>query len=301
MRVAVGALMRTLAALLLGLVALGSASAQGVQPVPELTARAMDFTGTLDAASLQRIEARLAALEQTQGTQLVVVVVASTAPEDIADYTQRLGDAWKIGRREVGDGVLFVIAKDDRRLRIAPAKSLEGALPDLLARRIIDQAVAPAFRQGDYASGIEAGIARIESVVKGEALPAPEPSPARAAGDWTDGLVFLLFAVPMVAGFMRNAFGRWLAIPLTGAASGLLAWVLTSVVWVAAGAAVIGVLIAVLARFAPTMPSARGGRGGWGPSGGWGGGAGGFRGGGGGGFRSGGGGNFGGGGASGGW
>jgi uncharacterized protein len=116
----------------------------------------------------------------------------------------------------VGDGVLFVIAKDDRRLRIAPAKTLEGAMPDLLARRIIDQAVAPAFRQGDYAGGIEAGIARIESVVKGEALPAPEPSPARAAGDWTDLLVFLLFAVPMVAGFMRNAFGRWLAIPLTG-------------------------------------------------------------------------------------
>ncbi|MFP8836148.1 TPM domain-containing protein [Hydrogenophaga sp. XSHU_21] len=297
-----GAFIRTLAAVLLWLAAPGPAWAQGLQPVPELRARAMDFTGTLDAGALQRIEARLAALEQSQGTQLVVVMVATTAPEDIADYTQRLGDAWKIGRREVGDGVLFVIAKDDRRLRIAPAKTLEGALPDLLARRIIDQAVTPAFRQGDYAGGIEAGIARIESVVKGEALPEPEPSPARAPGDWTDGLVFLLFAVPMVAGFMRNAFGRNLAIPLTGAASGFLAWVLTSVVWVSAGAALIGMLIAVLARFAPTGQAARSGRGGWGQGTGWGGGGGGRGGwGGGGGFRSGGGGNFGGGGASGGW
>ena len=112
---------------------MAGAWAQGLQPVPELRARVMDATGTLDAVTTARIEAQLAAFEQSNGSQVVVVMVATTAPEDIADYTQRLGDAWKIGRREVGDGVLFVIAKDDRRLRIAPAKALEGALPDLLA------------------------------------------------------------------------------------------------------------------------------------------------------------------------
>lgn len=295
------------AALLAGLLWLVGASlgfAQALQPVPELRARMMDFTGTLDAAALQGIEARLAAFEQAQGTQIVVVMVASTAPEDIADYTQRLGDAWKIGRRDVGDGLLFVIARDDRRMRIAPAKTLEGAIPDLLARRILDQAVAPAFRQGDWAGGIHAGLTRIEAAIRGEALPAPEPGAAReVAADWPDALIFLLFAVPMLAGFMRNAFGRRLAVPLTGAASGALAWFITSVVWISAGAAAMGVLVAVLARFVPagSLPSVRGGRGqgGWGHGGGWGGGRGGF--GGGGGFSSGGGGNFGGGGASGGW
>lgn len=296
--------LRTLLALALGLGA-ALAWAQGLSPIPELRARAMDFTGTLDAAALQRIEERLAGFERERGTQIVVVMVASTSPEDIADYTQRLGDAWKIGRREVGDGLLFVIAKDDRRMRIAPAKTLEGAIPDLLARRILDQAVAPALRRGDFAGGIDAGLTQIMAAVRGEALPLPtqESSSRGGAGDWTDGLVFLLFAVPMVAGFMRRAFGRALGIPLTGAASGVIAWLLTSVLWVSAGAALLGMLVAVLARFMPvSTPSSRG-RGGHG--GGWGGGGwsssggrGGF---GGGGFSSGGGGNFGGGGASGGW
>lgn len=295
-------LSRALMALVLGLTT-AFAWAQGLQPVPELRARAMDLTGTLDAAALQRIEERLAGFERERGTQIVVLMVASTAPEDIADYTQRLGDAWKIGRRDVGDGLLFVIAKDDRRMRIAPAKTLEGAIPDLLARRILDQAVAPALRQGDFAGGIDAGLTQIMAAVRGEALPPPAPAPStrRGAGEWTDALVFLLFAVPMVAGFMRRAFGRGLGIPLTGAATGVIAWLLTSVLWVAAGAAVLGMLVAVLARFMPaSMPSSRGRGGPWGGSGGWGGG--GFGGGrGGGGFSSGGGGNFGGGGASGGW
>lgn len=296
--------LRTLLALALGLAA-ALAWAQGLQPVPELRARAMDFTGTLDAAALQRIEERLAGFERERGTQIVVVVVASTAPEDIADYTQRLGDAWRIGRPQVGDGLLFVIAKDDRRMRIAPAKTLEGAIPDLLARRILDQVVAPALRQGDFAGGIDAGLTQIMAAVRGEALPLPtqESRSQGSAGDWTDGLVFLLFAVPMVAGFMRRAFGRALGIPLTGAASGVIAWLLTSVLWVSAGAALLGMLVAVLTRFMPvSTPSSRGRGGhggGWG-GGGWsgGGGRGGF---GGGGFSSGGGGNFGGGGASGGW
>ncbi|QIM53530.1 TPM domain-containing protein [Hydrogenophaga crocea] len=293
------------AALLLAwlwLAAAALAGAQGLQPVPELRARAMDFTGTLDARALQALEVRLAAFEQAQGTQIVVVLVASTAPEDIADYTQRLGDAWKIGRAQVGDGLLFVIAKDDRRMRIAPAKALEGAIPDLLARRILDQAVAPAFRQGDWAGGINAGLTRIEAAVRGEALPEPAAPAAReGTGDLEVPWLFLVFAVPMLAGFMRRAFGRALGIPLTGAAAGLLAWVITSVLWIAIGAALIGMVLAVLGRFTPVQLPMPGGprERGWGGGGGWGGGWGG--GGRGGGFRSGGGGNFGGGGASGGW
>ena len=269
------------------------AHGQTLQPVPTLAARVMDFTATLDGPTRDRLDAKLAAFEKERGTQVVVVMVASTAPEDIADYTQRLGDAWKIGRREVGDGVLFVVALNDRRLRIAPAKALEGALPDLLAKRIIDQAVTPAFRQGDFARGIEAGVDGILAAVKGEELPLPTAAANDAGSDWRDALVFLLFGIPMIAGFLRNAFGHRAGIALTGLAAGILGWVLTSVLWVAIGAAMLGLLVAIFGKAFPTGASR--GRGGWGPPGG------GLGGGMGGGFRSGGGGNFGGGGASGRW
>lgn len=286
------------------------ALAQALQPIPELRARVIDQTGTLDAASVAAIEARLAAFEQSNGSQVVVVMVATTAPEDIADYTQRLGDAWKIGRREVGDGVLFVIAKDDRRLRIATAKALEGAIPDLMARRIIDGAVTPAFRKGDYAAGIQAGVDQILARIRGENLPLPAEQGARngAGPDDFDGmevLVFLVFAVPMFSAVLRGIFGNKLGTLLTGVGAGGLAWVLTAVVWVAIGAGLLGMLAALFLQFLPAPTSGGSGRGGRG--GGWGGGgfggggsgrSGGF---GGGGFSSGGGGNFGGGGASGGW
>jgi len=285
--------------------------AQALQPVPALTARVIDQTGTLDPASLASLEAKLAAFEQSRGSQVVVVMVATTAPEDIADYTQRLGDAWKIGRPEVGDGVLFVIAKDDRRLRIATAKTLEGAIPDLLARRILDQAVTPAFRQGDYAGGIQAGVDQILARISGEALPLPgdarDANRGSSGFEWMDLVIFMVFAVPFISLALRSMFGNKLGTLLTGAGAGGLAWALTSVFWIAIGAGLIGLLAALFMQFMPA--SSGGGRGGgrggghWGsPGGGWGGGggrSGGF--GGGGGFSSGGGGNFGGGGASGGW
>jgi uncharacterized protein len=278
--------------------------AQGLQPLPELRARVMDQTGTLDASSLAAIETKLEAFEKSRGSQVVVLMVATTAPEDIADYTQRLGDAWKLGRPAVGDGVLFVIAKDDRRLRIATAKTLEGAIPDLMARRIIDQAVTPAFRRGDYAGGIQAGVDQILARIAGEDLPLPEAASAAVNGfEWMDVLIFMVFAVPIVSGVLRGIFGNKLGTLLTGGAAGGLAWFITSVAWIAIGAGLLGMLAALFVQFLPTAPtSGRGSRGGR-SGGGWGGG--GFGGGGsfggGGGFGSGGGGNFGGGGASGGW
>lgn len=291
---------------LMGGVAL--ALAQGLVPVPALSARVIDQTATLDAASVAALEARLAAFEQSQGSQVVVLMVPTTAPEDIADFTQRVGDAWKIGRADVGDGVLFIIAKDDRRLRIATAKALEGAIPDLMARRILDSAVTPAFRQGDYAGGINAGVDQILARIRGEELPLPDASAARrpagsADFEWMDALIFLVFAVPMLSGLLRGMFGNKLGTLLTGVGAGGLAWVLTSVFWVAIGAGLLGMLAALFLQFLPAAPlggSGRGGRGGgWGGGGLGGGGFGGGRGGGG--FSSGGGGNFGGGGASGGW
>ncbi|MDO9406759.1 MAG: TPM domain-containing protein [Polaromonas sp.] len=305
-------LARSLLALLgLCVVLLVASPSLAQQALPALSARVMDQTGTLDASQLAAIEAKLEAFEKSNGSQVVVLMVATTAPEDIADYTQRLGDAWKIGRREVGDGVLFVIAKDDRRLRIATAKTLEGAIPDLMAKRILDGAVTPAFRGGDYAGGIEAGVDQILARIRGENLPLPDEQPSRSNGlasgfDVMDALVFLVFAVPIGSAVLRGMFGNKIGTVLTGVGAGGLAWVLTTVLWVAIGAGLLGMLAALFLQFLPAPTSGGSGRSGRG-GGGWGGGgfgggggrSGGF--GGGGGFSSGGGGNFGGGGASGGW
>ncbi|RZJ03019.1 MAG: YgcG family protein, partial [Rubrivivax sp.] len=165
--------MRWLTAVLLVL-ACAWAQAQDVQPVPALSARVVDQTGTLDAAQRQALEDELAAYEQASGPQIAVLLVKTTAPEDIAAYAQRVADAWKIGRREVGDGVLIVVAKNDRKMRIEVAKALEGAVPDLAARQIIDAALRPAFQAGDYAGGLKAAIARLQSRIAGEGLPAPD-------------------------------------------------------------------------------------------------------------------------------
>jgi len=145
--------------LLLGLVTLtllswaGSARAQDLQPVPPLSARVIDQTATLAAPDRAALDAKLAAFEAEAGPQIVVLLVARTAPEDIAAYANRVGNDWKIGRRDVGDGVLLIVAKDDRKVRIEVAKTLEGAIPDLAAKQIIDDAITPAFRRGDFAGG----------------------------------------------------------------------------------------------------------------------------------------------------
>lgn len=286
-----------------------SALAQtGVLPLPELRARVTDQTGTLDAGQVAALESRLAAFETQRGTQIAVVLVPTTQPEDISDYTQRLGEAWKIGRSAVGDGVLFVVAKNDRRMRIATSKTLEGAIPDLMARRIIDQAVTPAFRRNDFAGGIQAGVDQIIAKVSGENLPLPDAGGADGAAGGAgfapaELLIFLVFAVPIASGLLRSVFGNKLGTLLTGAGAGGLAWVITAVAWIAIGAGLLAMLAALFFQMLPSMPtSGRGGRGGG--DGGWGGGFGGGHSGGGlggGGFSSGGGGNFGGGGASGSW
>ena len=291
---------------LLAVLCLGGprAQAQPLQPVPALSARVIDLTGTLAAADAAALEQKLADFEQRRGTQIVVLLVRSTVPEDIADYTQRLGDAWKIGRREVGDGLLFVVAIDDRRLRIAPAKALEGAIPDVLARRILDQVVTPAFRQGDYARGIGAALDHLQARIEGEELPLPEVTPSGRASiggaDWLDMAVLLIVAVPLIASVLRSMLGNTLGSLAAGAAAGFLAWNLSGLLWVAIMAGLLGLLASLFLMQLPVSPPRGGGRhggGGWGggPHGGW------SSGGGGGGFSSGGGGNFGGGGASGGW
>ena len=278
-----------------------------MQPVPALTGRVVDTTGTLDAAQQQALDAKLAAFEQAKGSQIVLLLVPTTQPEDIASYANRVANSWKIGRKAVGDGVLVIVAKNDRKLRIEVAKTLEGALPDLAVKQIIDEALAPALRKGDYAGGLDATATQLMARIQGEALPAPSAPNAASQRDqgfnmagiqWTDLAIFLFFAVPIGGAVARSLFGQRLGAMLTGGGVGALAWFFTTSVVLAVLAALAAL---VFSLFASALPTGR--RGGFSP-GGWSGGSGGgfggggfSGGGGGGGFSSGGGGDFGGGGA----
>lgn len=274
-----------------------SAHAQDLQPVPALSARVIDQTGTLRPEQQQALEARLAAFEQSHGSQIVVLIVPTTQPEDIAAYAWRVADTWKIGRRGVGDGVLLVVAKNDRRVRIEVARALEGAIPDLAAFRIIDEFITPAFRRGDFAGGIDAGLERLMGLIRGEGLPPPARDARRGdtpsgLGEW---LSFVLVGTPIVGGVLSGVLGRRLGSIATGGLIGAVGWVVTSSLW-------LGLLIGGVALVLALALGAGGSRRSGGPII-WGGGPGGFGGGGfgGGGFSSGGGGSFGGGGASGRW
>lgn len=281
------------------------AGAQSLQPVPPLSAHVMDRTGTLNAAQQAALEAKLTAFEQARGAQVVMLLIPSTQPEDITAYTQRVGDSWKIGRQNIGDGLLLVVAKNDRKVRIATTKALEGALPDLAASQIIESAITPRFRQNDYAGGLDAAADQIMALISGENLPAPQARPARgndSGFDLSSLAVFLFIAVPIVGRLLGSVLGRKFGSMVTGGAIGVLAWLFTSSLLIGAIAALVGVVFAL----ASSVGGLSRGTSGWGAGmggGGFGGGrSGGFGGGGGGGgFSSGGGGNFGGGGASGGW
>ena len=275
--------------------------AQTLQPVPALSARAIDLSATLDATQRQALEQKLAGFEAERGSQIVVLMVSSTAPEDIATYAHRVADDWKIGRREIGDGILLIVAKDDRRVRIEVARALEGAVPDLAAYQIIDRLITPAFRQNDFAAGVNAGVDALMARIRGEELPLPAPTPTGSPGGLgiEDLGAFLFIAVPVVGAFLTGILGRKLGAAATGGAAGLVVKLLTGSLLIgllAGGAALVFVLVLGIGG------GGRGGPGGFHRGGGpviWGGGRGG--GGGGGGFSSGGGGSFGGGGASGRW
>ena len=279
----------------------GSAGA----PIPPLDAPVVDTTGTLDAATIQRLEAQARALQQRKGSQLQVLLVASTQPDSIEQYAVRVFEQWKLGRKGVDDGVLLLVAKDDRAVRIETGYGLEGAIPDAVAGRVIQEYLVPEFRRGDYGAGIEAATAVLARLVEGEALPPPVSrhgrEGAREGGDaaWLPALVVAFF----VASALRTVLGRLPALlrgPLVAVVGGLVGAVVAG--------SLVGVILGALVGLVIGLSSARAGRyvrpgrgGGWGSGGfgggGWGGGGGGFGGGG----WSGGGGMSGGGGASGRW
>lgn len=270
--------------------------------VPPLTGRVVDRTATLSSRDIASLDQTLKDFEARKGSQIAVLIVPTTQPETIEQYSLRVAEAWKIGRKKIDDGAILVVAKEDRRLRIEVGYGLEGALTDVTAKRIIDEVVTPKFRSGDFAGGISDGVNRILRVIDGEPLPAPvKPRQDSGVLDQFDPFnPFLIVAVFIVGGIFRGMFGRLFGSLATGGAVAAIFWFIAASV----SLSVIGGIIAFIVTMIGDAITSSGGvgrGGGWVSSGGssagssWG------SGGSGGGGFSGGGGNFGGGGASGSW
>jgi len=224
MKANVKALRQQLIALLACAVLFGAFSAHALVAVPALTARVTDETGTLTAEQKNALEQMLQAFEQRKGTQIAVLIVPTTQPEAIEQYSLRVVQAWKLGRKAVDDGALLIVAKDDRALRIEVGYGLEGALNDAVSSRIIREIIVPRFQQGDFYGGIAAGVDRMIRVADGEALPPPGTSAGKgAAGIWR--LAPLLLMLSVVFGrVLRAAFGRLPGALIAGGSAALIAW-----------------------------------------------------------------------------
>jgi uncharacterized protein len=229
------------AALLVLMVCCGGVASADVA-VPALSGRVVDRTMTLTQDQQAGLDQTLRNFEARKGSQVAVLIVPTTAPESIEQFSLRVAEQWKIGRKKIDDGAILVIAKEDRKLRIEVGYGLEGALTDLTSRRIIDEVITPKFRTGDFAGGIIDGVDRILKVIDGEPLPAPEAQSQSSnvfdqIGEFAP---FLLFGVLIGGGILRSIFGRLFGSLATG---GLVA----AVVWFIAGTLLFSGILGVVA------------------------------------------------------
>jgi uncharacterized protein len=240
--------------------------------VPTLSGRVVDQTGTLSSGDIASLTQTLKDFQARKGSQIAVLIVPTTEPETIEQYSIRVAEAWKIGRKKIDDGALLVIAKNDRKLRIEVGYGLEGALTDVTSRRIIDEEIAPRFKAGDFAGGVAAGIDRMIRVIDGEPLPAPAPEASHGQDlDWISVLnpfnPFTIFGVFAVGAILRHTLGRLLGSLATGGVVGGLIWYLVGSIAVSA---ILGVIVSLFTLFADAIFSASQnggrsnvGRGGW--------------------------------------
>lgn len=256
-------------------------SPDGTLAVPPL-ARVTDTAGVLDAQARAQLESKLAAFEQAKGSQIAIIVVPSTQPEPIADFTNRVGAAWKIGRRGVGDGVLMTVAVRDRRAWISVARALEGAIPDVAAARITRELMGPRFAKGDFAGGLNAGVDAVIKLVEGEGLPTPAGIP-RQRVDAGEGLLTALVPLVIFGAIVGSLLRRILGVPgaaIAGAGSGAIAGFLLSSLLIGLIAAIAVFVFSAIGRGGGTGSGGRvlGGRrhggpiiipGGWSGGGGW--------------------------------
>lgn len=239
-------------------------------PVPPVQGRITDLTGTLSAQQKSELESRIAAFESRRGSQIAVLLLPTTKPEEIEQYSIRVAEVWKIGRKKVDDGLILVVAKDDRRLRIEVGYGLEGAIPDSVAKRVIDEKITPRFRDGDFYGGVRDGVDQLIKLAEGEKLPPPQAAAAgrQSAPDNVIDLIIPGLALVFIAGtFLKAMLGRFPGSLAAGAGVGLIAWLMFGILF-GALALVIGFLLA----FA-NISTGRGG--GWssGSGGSWGGGS----------------------------
>jgi uncharacterized protein len=235
--------------------------------VPPLSGRVVDQTGTLSSGDMASLTQTLKDLETRKGSQIAVLIVPTTDQESIEQFSIRVAEAWKIGRKKIDDGALLVVAKNDRHLRIEVGYGLEGALTDVTTKRIIDEDITPKFKSGDFASGISAGINRMIRVIDGEKLPAPVSAPSQqmsfpGISDVNPG--FALFGTIFLAGILRTILGRLLGAAATGGVVGVMAWFVAGSL---AGSLFAGFIVFILALFVD-LSSSQGSHSGGGWSGG---------------------------------
>jgi len=270
-------------------------AAAKVQDIPALNSRITDTTGLLDTAQLSRIEQILTTFEQEKGSQVAVLIVATTQPEALEEYSMRVVEKWKLGRKKVDDGVLLLIAQQDRKIRIEVGYGLEGAVTDLSAGRIINEYITPEFRRGNFYQGVLAGVNKITELIKGEALPPPTTNQGSTDNDPGAILPLMIFGSSFLSMFLAPLLGRFITVSVISVGGTAFIWFLSHNLFLTA------IAFVFLAVFSGAFSSSRSSS--YRDGGGYGGGFGSFGGGsfGGGGGFSGGGGGFGGGGASGGW
>jgi uncharacterized protein len=215
--------------------------------VPPLTGRVVDQTGTLSSGDIAALSQKLKDFEARKGSQIAVLIVPTTAPEEIEQYSIRVAEAWKIGRKKVDDGAILLVAKNDRKLRIEVGYGLEGALTDVTSQRIIDEIITPKFRSGDFAGGISAGVDRIIGVIDGEPLPAPKRQQDYGSSSDLEGLFpFAIFGIFIVGGILRSIFGRLVGSVATGGVAGVLVWIFVGSILVSGIVGIIAFIFTML-------------------------------------------------------
>jgi uncharacterized protein len=229
--------------------------------VPPLSGRVVDQTGTLSSGDVASLTQTLKALEARKGSQVAVLIVPTTAPETIEQYSIRVAEAWKIGRKKIDDGALVVVAKDDRKLRIEVGYGLEGSLNDVTAKRIIDEVITPKFRSGDFAGGISAGVDRIIAVIDGEKLPAPESRQQSSSVLSHIDLLnpFTIFGLFVIGAILRGMVGRLIGSVVTGGIVGALVWAIAG----SLAASIIAGAIAFIFTLVGESIASSNGRGSW--------------------------------------
>ena len=217
-------------------------------PVPALKARVTDLTGTLSAEQKSTLEQRIAAFEAKKGSQLALLMLPTTKPEEIEQYSIRVAEAWKIGRKGTDDGVILIVAKDDRRLRIEVGYGLEGAIPDGVANRVISETITPRFKAGDFYGGISAGVDQLIRLVEGEKLPPPSSQQSRQSSaqgiDFMQWIVPAIFFVIIVGGILKAVLVRVMGSAAAGLAAGVIAWLVLGL-----GIAAIAAIVAFILTF----------------------------------------------------